>query len=191
MTRKDAQREEDLHLEAAIAEMVAVETGRQALSFPESSVPMDKPDIAGMRKRLGYTQEGLAKVLGIPVATLRNWEQGRRRPNNSAMLLLRLIELAPQREVRPAPNEMEQIDKDELVSAVIDAAGVSKTEARSAVEAVIDTIASRLERSGAAAVAGFGSFFVRPAAVRNRVDATTERGSRDHTTVLHAPKVRG
>jgi putative transcriptional regulator len=50
---------------------------------------------------LGLTQEEFAGAYGIPVATLRDWEQGRRKPDQASKTLLRLIERMPH-EVRRA-----------------------------------------------------------------------------------------
>ncbi|UPJ41952.1 helix-turn-helix domain-containing protein [Bradyrhizobium sp. 40] len=44
---------------------------------------------------IGQTQQTFADAIGVPVKTLRNWEQGRRRPTGPALVLLRLIHLNP------------------------------------------------------------------------------------------------
>lgn len=44
-----------------------------------------------IRKRLGMTQEEFAKALRIPVATLRNWEQGRNAIDPAARSLLMVV----------------------------------------------------------------------------------------------------
>lgn len=49
---------------------------------------IDEPDVPAIRHHLGLTQERFAELLGISVATLRNWEQGRRRPEGAARVLL-------------------------------------------------------------------------------------------------------
>lgn len=46
---------------------------------------------AVVRKSLGMTQEAFATALQIPLATLRNWEQGRTRPDPAAQSLLRAV----------------------------------------------------------------------------------------------------
>lgn len=43
-------------------------------------------DIAALRRFVGLTQEQFARAMSISVHTLRNWEQGRRRPEGSAIL---------------------------------------------------------------------------------------------------------
>lgn len=48
----------------------------------------DDPDVAAIRRHLGLTQQKFAALLGISPATLRNWEQGRRKPEGAARVLL-------------------------------------------------------------------------------------------------------
>ena len=52
--------------------------------------------IAAIRSRLGMTQSVFADALGVPVATLRNWEQGRTQPDPAAVALLRIVEREPE-----------------------------------------------------------------------------------------------
>lgn len=49
------------------------------------------------RARLGLSQESAARLLGIHVATLRNWEQRRTRPDGAALTLIRLLHDHPER----------------------------------------------------------------------------------------------
>lgn len=49
-----------------------------------------------IRKRIGMTQEAFAAALGIPVATLRNWEQGRNAIDPAARSLLILVARDPE-----------------------------------------------------------------------------------------------
>ena len=48
-----------------------------------------------LRQRLSMTQEEFANALGVPVATLRNWEQGRNGIDPAARSLLILIARDP------------------------------------------------------------------------------------------------
>lgn len=55
--------------------------------------------VRGIRQRaypIGKTQRTFAEAIGVPVKTLRNWEQGRRKPTGPARVLLLMIEKAPQ-----------------------------------------------------------------------------------------------
>ncbi len=49
------------------------------------------PDIAALRRRLRLTQRQFAGCFGFPVATLRHWERGNRRPVGAALVLLHVI----------------------------------------------------------------------------------------------------
>ena len=49
-----------------------------------------------VRARTGLTQAAFAARIGVPVETVRNWEQGKRSPRAPARALLKLIEQAPE-----------------------------------------------------------------------------------------------
>jgi putative transcriptional regulator len=53
-------------------------------------------DVRKARKKLGMSQDRFAQSFGVSVATVRNWEQGRRRPEGAARVLLRVIEREPE-----------------------------------------------------------------------------------------------
>jgi putative transcriptional regulator len=48
-----------------------------------------------VRMRLGLSQSEFARRIAVPVATVRNWEQGKRAPQGPARALLRLIDRVP------------------------------------------------------------------------------------------------
>ena len=52
-------------------------------------------DISALRRFVGLTQVQFALAMGISVHTLRNWEQGRRRPEGPAIALLRIAARHP------------------------------------------------------------------------------------------------
>ena len=58
------------------------------------------------------------------------------------------------------------MNKAEFVSAVSDAAGLTKVEGGKAVEAVIDVIKKALKKGDTVALVGFGTFVVRKRAAR-------------------------
>lgn len=52
-------------------------------------------DVAALRRFVGLSQTQFAQAVGISVHTLRNWEQGRRRPEGPAVALLRIAARHP------------------------------------------------------------------------------------------------
>jgi putative transcriptional regulator len=52
-------------------------------------------DIAALRRFVGLTQAEFARAIEISVHTLRNWEQGRRKPEGPAIALLRIAARYP------------------------------------------------------------------------------------------------
>lgn len=52
-------------------------------------------DLIALRNFVGLTQLNFALALGISVHTLRNWEQGRRKPEGPALALLRIAARHP------------------------------------------------------------------------------------------------
>ena len=52
-------------------------------------------DVVALRRFVRMTQVAFADALGISVHTLRNWEQGRRRPEGPAIALLRIAARHP------------------------------------------------------------------------------------------------
>jgi putative transcriptional regulator len=68
---------------------------------------VDQPDARRIRDQYGLSQNEFATLLGISVATLRNWEQGRRSPEGPARVLLQVAAKHPKAVwdvVRPAKH---------------------------------------------------------------------------------------
>lgn len=53
------------------------------------------PAVRDLRRRACLTQLEFASRLGVPVETIRNWEQGKRMPRGPARALLTVIAHAP------------------------------------------------------------------------------------------------
>lgn len=53
-----------------------------------------------VRGRLGLTQVELATRIGVPIETIRNWEQGKRCPTGAARALLKILDKAPEAALR-------------------------------------------------------------------------------------------
>jgi len=52
-------------------------------------------DVVAIRAKTGLSQAAFARRVGVPVGTIRNWEQGRRAPKGPARILLALLNRNP------------------------------------------------------------------------------------------------
>jgi len=55
----------------------------------------ENPDPKQIRESLGLSQNKFARLLGISTSTLQNWEQGRRKPEGPAKVLLNVAAKFP------------------------------------------------------------------------------------------------
>jgi putative transcriptional regulator len=62
---------------------------------PSREFSFTPEDVQAIRKRLKKSQEEFALMIGVSVATLRNWEQGRRQPHGPARALLKIADENP------------------------------------------------------------------------------------------------
>ncbi|MGZ8217337.1 helix-turn-helix domain-containing protein [Methylomagnum sp.] len=58
---------------------------------------IEVPDVRGIRQRLGLSQQEFSNAYRIPLAMLKNWEQGRRQPDAPAAAYLQVIDRRPQK----------------------------------------------------------------------------------------------
>ncbi len=63
---------------------------------PGRVTELQAEDVRAIRSKLAKSQEEFALMIGVSVATLQNWEQGRRRPEGPARALLRVAAKNPQ-----------------------------------------------------------------------------------------------
>lgn len=56
---------------------------------------MEPVDVKAIRGRLGMSQQEFARIFGIALAALRDWEQQRRAPRGPARTLLQIIDREP------------------------------------------------------------------------------------------------
>lgn len=69
---------------------------RLATLAPRSARPKTDADYArAIRAATKLTQAEFAERIGVPIETVRNWEQGKRSPRGPARALLKVIEQAP------------------------------------------------------------------------------------------------
>ena len=79
-------------LTASVQQMKAIRAG----NLRPARVTQLSPDHPrAVRVRLKLTQEAFSDLLGVPLGTLRNWEQGHRSPGGAARALLRIAAKHP------------------------------------------------------------------------------------------------
>ena len=99
MTRKPELRLR-LKADGRIVEILA-DGSERAIDAPLPNAPVISPmksDAAyarAIRAATKLTQAEFAARIGVPIETLRNWEQGKRSPRGPARALLRVIDNAP------------------------------------------------------------------------------------------------
>jgi putative transcriptional regulator len=84
--------------EAPLSDAIESRAGRVAAPplVPDEKLTNDTASYARrIRANVRLTQAEFANRIGVPVETVRNWEQGKRAPRGPARALLKLIELAP------------------------------------------------------------------------------------------------
>lgn len=62
---------------------------------PSREFVVDALQVRNIRKATGLSQARFAAMIDVQIATLRNWEQGRREPTGPAKALLRAIHNDP------------------------------------------------------------------------------------------------
>jgi putative transcriptional regulator len=86
----------------AIPDMPGLEPAMPGLASAmpaEALVPCEAaalPAVRDLRRRACLTQTEFASRLGVPVETIRNWEQGKRAPRGPARALLAVIAHSPE-----------------------------------------------------------------------------------------------
>jgi putative transcriptional regulator len=80
-------------LRQSVREGGAILRGRRK---PSRLFRVGEPDVRAVRKSYRLSQSKFAALMGISAATLRNWEQGRRKPEGSARILLRIVAMHPE-----------------------------------------------------------------------------------------------
>lgn len=69
--------------------------GLRELKSRRTGRVLTHPSVSGIRGRMGLSQSQFAKLVGVSVRTLQDWEQGRRAPSGPARTLLIVAERNP------------------------------------------------------------------------------------------------
>jgi putative transcriptional regulator len=79
-------------LVSSIEEAGRIHRGEAAAS---RTFVFEPEDVRQIREKLHKSQSEFARMIGVSVATLQNWEQGRRQPEGPARALLVVASKAP------------------------------------------------------------------------------------------------
>lgn len=69
---------------------------RRGEAAPSREFTFRAQDIRAIRAKLAKSQSEFARMIGVSVSTLQNWEQGRREPQGPARALLLVASKAPE-----------------------------------------------------------------------------------------------
>jgi putative transcriptional regulator len=83
------------HRLAAIAQQMRGGGASAADAALAAGAAADAAYARGVRARTKLTQAEFAARIGVPLETVRNWEQGKRSPRGPARALLKIIDKAP------------------------------------------------------------------------------------------------
>ena len=75
--------------------IVELRDGGEFPLAPATTAPVAPLEVRDLRRQVHLTQQEFAAKLGVPVETIRNWEQGKRMPRGPARALLTVIAHAP------------------------------------------------------------------------------------------------
>lgn len=78
----------------SMKEVVAISHGELSKEVCRIHIP-EKIDVKAIRQQMGLSQHAFANRFGLSLYTLRNWEQGKRRPDPAARAYLKVIEKVP------------------------------------------------------------------------------------------------
>ena len=87
LQKRDAKRDLDAELLKSVRQMKA---GRAGKIHKVAVSP-----VISARMKSGLSQSAFAKLLGVSVRTLQDWEQGRRQPSGAAKTLIAIADRSP------------------------------------------------------------------------------------------------
>jgi len=88
VTKKTNKRDLGAELLESVQQM---KTGRAAKLHKVAVSP-----VISARMKSGLSQSAFAKLMGVSVRTLQDWEQGRRQPSGAAKTLIAIAERSPE-----------------------------------------------------------------------------------------------
>ena len=78
-----------------LSDAIAIAKGEADPATCRVHAPADV-DVARIRQSMGLTREAFALRFGLPLGTVRDWEQRKRKPDGAARVLLTVIDREPE-----------------------------------------------------------------------------------------------
>lgn len=94
--RKSGASELGQEIIAGLKEVLAYTRGEMKLTVIEIPDPIPPVRIKAIRKKAAKSVRLFSEKFGLPANTVRQWEQGERRPDAASSLLLEVIDANPQ-----------------------------------------------------------------------------------------------
>ena len=85
-------------LKDAVGMMARHVRGERVAGMRVTEVP--EPDVKVIREAANVSQSEFARLIGINVRTLQNWEQNRSRPTGPARALLKIVSASPKSAIK-------------------------------------------------------------------------------------------
>ena len=67
----------------------------EAITAMKGATNTQDVDVRSVRREHGLTQQAFADTFGFTIGAIRDWEQGRKRPDRAARILLAVVRSAP------------------------------------------------------------------------------------------------
>jgi putative transcriptional regulator len=77
--------------QALLDDVLAIKAGSPAKTWTSEQLL-----VISVRKKLKKSQLAFSKLLGVPVGTIRDWEQGRKQPDSAAVTLIKVAQHNPE-----------------------------------------------------------------------------------------------
>jgi putative transcriptional regulator len=101
LSRRSKQRHSALGRRLIAGLKEALANARGEISLPHYTVDVpERVNVKAVRRRLGLSQAAFARAFGLDLTAIHAWEQGRRRPDRAARVLLAVIAKEPQAVLR-------------------------------------------------------------------------------------------
>lgn len=91
----DVRKKKNRFFEDLLANMKEMDGIVRGEKSPSREFHVDADSVRAVRMATGLSQAQFARLIEVQIGTLRNWEQGRRRPTGPARALIKALKAKP------------------------------------------------------------------------------------------------